>query len=356
MGHVCQSSTVATSLVASVVRTLISKEQRKMLMLHNGTPENLLESLSTHSLPAHCVPTDLGGTLCVSTEAFIRQRLASEASCKALPISISAEKPDLQDNGTKEEKGVDYNTNSGDLDLFNDFNSAFLNVEDVTTYSATVATAPKGSHVPFPQKMPEVKGKREGLELREDKKRNPDLQDNGTKEEKSADYNVNSGDSDLFNDFDSAFLNAEDVATYSASVATSPKGSRIPLPQKMPEVKGKREGLELREDKKRKKPHLTKKVKKEKDSKLPGCRGDPRMNRASKAKMEDPDISFFDALVIGGFEFPGFNDPGVKKGSLVKDSDGVTFYQRRNQLMRRLRLAKAKNPQMASLSLKGGTR
>ena len=60
------------------------------------------------------------------------------------------------------------------------------------------------------------------------------------------------------------------------------------------------------------------------------------MNKAVKARQQDPKMSLLAALLQGGFIFPQLYSPGVKL-SKVKDSDGVTVYQRKNQLNRRLR-------------------
>ena len=74
----------------------------------------------------------------------------------------------------------------------------------------------------------------------------------------------------------------------------------------------------------------------------PGRRGDPRMQLAVQAKINDPNISLIDALVAGGFVFPGLDKPGVQVAN-IEDTDGVSVYQRRNQLLRRLRLLKDKS-------------
>ena len=70
--------------------------------------------------------------------------------------------------------------------------------------------------------------------------------------------------------------------------------------------------------------------------KHPGRHGDIRMRRAVEARQKDPNISLLSALLAGGFIFPQIYSPGVKL-SKVKDLDGVTVYQRKNQLNRRLR-------------------
>ena len=73
----------------------------------------------------------------------------------------------------------------------------------------------------------------------------------------------------------------------------------------------------------------------------PGRTGDKRMNKAFDAKKQNPKMSHLDAILAGGFVFPNMYAPGVKLGD-AKDLDGVSVNQRKNQLMRRLRLAKDK--------------
>jgi len=68
----------------------------------------------------------------------------------------------------------------------------------------------------------------------------------------------------------------------------------------------------------------------------PGRHGDERMNKAVKARQKDPKMSLIAALLHGGFIFPQLYTPGLKT-SQVKDTEGVTVYQRKNQLNRRLR-------------------
>lgn len=63
-------------------------------------------------------------------------------------------------------------------------------------------------------------------------------------------------------------------------------------------------------------------------------RGDIRMNRAIVARLHNPRLSLFEALIIGGFVYPSShcNDPNIL------DSEKVTLGQLKNQLSRRLRL------------------
>ena len=61
------------------------------------------------------------------------------------------------------------------------------------------------------------------------------------------------------------------------------------------------------------------------------------MHRAVAARLSNPDLSLFEALRLGGFDYPSNDDASVM------DSEHVTLGQRKNQLSRRLRLAR-KNP------------
>uniref|UniRef100_A0A6S8MBR8 Uncharacterized protein n=1 Tax=Amphora coffeiformis TaxID=265554 RepID=A0A6S8MBR8_9STRA len=68
-----------------------------------------------------------------------------------------------------------------------------------------------------------------------------------------------------------------------------------------------------------------------------GRKGDPRMHRAVQAKLADPNMSLFHALKAGGFNY--VDDIDAK----AVDEENVTLAQRKNQLSRRLRVAK--NPE-----------
>ena len=84
-----------------------------------------------------------------------------------------------------------------------------------------------------------------------------------------------------------------------------------------------------------------------------GRRGDPRMHRAVNARCANPSISLLEALIIGGFEFPNDTKPrhdtetgehkSGKSTQKVYDSDNVLLSQRKNQLSRRLRLARKRS-------------
>ena len=87
--------------------------------------------------------------------------------------------------------------------------------------------------------------------------------------------------------------------------------------------------------------HAAKVKERGKIRKHPGRSGDERMHKAIDARRRNPDISLLDALLAGGFVFPNMYAPGIKS-SEAKDIEGVSVTQRKNQLMRRIRLDNAK--------------
>eukprot|EP00566_Odontella_aurita_P008295 CAMPEP_0113560844 /NCGR_PEP_ID=MMETSP0015_2-20120614/19655_1 /TAXON_ID=2838 /ORGANISM="Odontella" /LENGTH=651 /DNA_ID=CAMNT_0000462591 /DNA_START=1268 /DNA_END=3220 /DNA_ORIENTATION=- /assembly_acc=CAM_ASM_000160 len=74
--------------------------------------------------------------------------------------------------------------------------------------------------------------------------------------------------------------------------------------------------------------------------------GDPRMKRAIAARLADLHLPLLDALIKGGFKFPAKKEKGISDKSIM-DCDGVSLYQRKNQLNRRLRERRRKDPRMA---------
>lgn len=65
------------------------------------------------------------------------------------------------------------------------------------------------------------------------------------------------------------------------------------------------------------------------------------MKRAFELKLADPNMPLTTALVRGGFVFPSLTDPKVPLSSAC-DTDGISLNQRRNQLLRRIRIEKQK--------------
>ena len=91
------------------------------------------------------------------------------------------------------------------------------------------------------------------------------------------------------------------------------------------------------------------KTKQKNFSKL-GRRGDPRMHKAVAARLVNVDMPLIKALLVGGFTFPLLDDEGSPKDrnvakiddAKVMDAEGVSLAQRKNQLSRRIRIAREK--------------
>ena len=86
-----------------------------------------------------------------------------------------------------------------------------------------------------------------------------------------------------------------------------------------------------------------------------GRRGDPRMHRAVAARLANPDLTLFQALIEGGFKFPSLKMDATTNNkktfnNSIYDSDNVLLSQRKNQLSRRLRLLLRKGKQKLATS------
>mmetsp|Transcript_17200 Transcript_17200/g.38049 ORF Transcript_17200/g.38049 Transcript_17200/m.38049 type:complete len:651 (-) Transcript_17200:74-2026(-) len=68
-----------------------------------------------------------------------------------------------------------------------------------------------------------------------------------------------------------------------------------------------------------------------------GNLSDPRMARALEARLADPDIALYDALIAGGYSF-SYNE----ERNTIFDTDGISLQQRKNNLCRRIRNEKRK--------------
>jgi hypothetical protein len=90
-------------------------------------------------------------------------------------------------------------------------------------------------------------------------------------------------------------------------------------------------------------PPLTEPTEKREVKSVKGRHGDNRMHRAVAARLLKPDLSLLQALIEGGFVFPDITDSECRSDRNIYDSDGVLLCQRKNQLSRRLRLAKKRN-------------
>jgi len=57
-------------ILGSFVKAILSRRGRQSFVIHNGTPEQILQSLAAFSIPSRCVPRKMGGEIEVCLEAF----------------------------------------------------------------------------------------------------------------------------------------------------------------------------------------------------------------------------------------------------------------------------------------------
>lgn len=69
-------------VISSAFRAVLSATQRENFVLHDGSEEQMLGSLTTYGLSRRCVPTSAGGVIDKSgaREAFLQQRQSIEGS------------------------------------------------------------------------------------------------------------------------------------------------------------------------------------------------------------------------------------------------------------------------------------
>ena len=89
---------------------------------------------------------------------------------------------------------------------------------------------------------------------------------------------------------------------------------------------------------------LYQKMRRTRDMSNIGRKPDERMERALIASLEDKNLASVDALLNGGFTFPGFSSKedmrtGKLKAKDIMDANGISLRQRKDQLNRRIRQA-----------------
>ena len=206
-------------IIAKGVQAMLSLSQRQIFMIHNGSTEQVLESLAACSISKRCIPVDMGGQVPITLDSFVKARLFLEGD-------------------------------SSDNDMLN------------------IPTSSDGNDL-------------------------------------SASPHPSSDDPRVM-----AYTQYDSV---SSSTYAADNDNTTPN-------------------------QVNKKIK---YSRV-GRKGDKRMNRAIEARKKNPDISLLAALLAGGFIFPQLYAPGVKMADVL-DVDGISVYQRKNQLNRRLREDKKKN-------------
>jgi len=268
---------------------MMSLRARQNVTVHTGSSDKLLESLAACSFPPTAVPTCMGGLLDVSLEDLFKARLAIEAA---------------QDNLVSEvNRSTNQDGNISDVSMASDSKPSSL---PPRSSSSTNQTARFG-----------LFGGISDVSMMTDQESDTSKLNSSKKSSASASA---SSDSKHHTDQPSnTSIHSSKKSSASASVSSDSKPMSLP--------------------RKSSSKHAAKVKERGKIRKHPGRSGDERMHKAIDARRRNPDISLLDALLAGGFLFPNMYAPGAKS-SEAKDIDGVSVTQRKNQLMRRLRLDK----------------
>ena len=115
-------------MIGPAIKAFSSLRSRQLLTLHNGSNDELLESLAACSLPPTAVPTCMGGSLHVSLEDLFKARLAIEAARDNNVMSVSEVNHKMSHMTVHEMLGVSTNQdgNISDVSMTSDSKPSFL--------------------------------------------------------------------------------------------------------------------------------------------------------------------------------------------------------------------------------------
>ena len=288
-GHLCYPSALANFAI-STFKTLLSKDIRLRGRMHYGAPSHVLTELSGFCLPMDCVPVDLGGLLPVNASEWVMKRQILEM-LRDGSISASSAAVALRNLESQQEN-----------------NSQMAASARATLLAPALAAALQQitPSVPFPPQNAA----------------NSILQPPRQQQDQPT-HNVEAPPQQQILQRMQQVPHA-DVATLaeeSADQSTSVGGIYF----------------QSHSD-----SQLYECIARERQTNSIGRKSDPRMHRALIMIVQDENLSGLDALLAAGFIFPGKTLSEIKTSNArtLKDSEGITLKQRRDQLNRRLREVK----------------
>jgi len=352
MLHVCHTNAVFP-LVSRALKAMLSKMQRQCFLLHNGLDEMVLETLSEHGLPEHCVPRDLGGSLQVSPETFVQNRLIAEGGSLGLIDHISRNLSIPQENNIVLNKNANNGTTGGFV-----YSSGHNYTKSIRTGPTSSASQVGASHVHHMlennHSATAISGNNYARPLTGDQHMHiQPIRPEPTSSQEGSLSVTSYGHPWLQNNHIAAAIAVNNVTSKVQAVASPAYAQHLigvenasailnvpgnNLDNDHPNSRQPKRIISSSDSgNKRKKSRATPEADKGKH----GRKGNPLMNRAVEVRLNNPNFSLAAALMAGGFVFPDFNAQGVSMSD-VRDTDNVTLYQRRNQLLRRLRHLKGK--------------
>jgi len=348
--HLCHTEKVFP-LVMGAIKVVLDAAQRDEFRLHDGNDQQVAESLCRFGFDLDCIPTSLGGKLELNEEDYMRGLAADESAeledlidtAPSKPLTLTGQtSPSVwsplsaggEESSGRQEQSIDMYAHQADIlaqqsfavaeamypamqavsasNVFNLMGSASPTISNIPTLAAPGGALPQTISQCLPLSLGQLASLQSIQRDQYSMTQQQHFQQQQFQHQLAPSWNHQIA------------LNASSLATPSnVAVQSSPLHSVITKPQAQQKK--------------------TVKKKLSRSAKHPGRTGDQRMNKAVQAKLNDSDISLIDALLSGGFVFPDLDkEDKTTKTADVKDLEGISIYQRRNQLLRRLRLVKEK--------------
>ena len=294
--HFCHPSKVAHYVIFPALKFVLGKEMRLRFNTHYGTDAEVLLQLEAFGLHRSILSAELCGDVQLDFRKWIHQRLSQEHSAEALevgaPGTTSSAVPGAAAIAASVATSI---SGGGDVD----------GLEALSLAAAVAQPVTEGAEEKPQKSWRDLKFKRKP------KRKLSQIEETST---------------------------AGEAGTVSSALpsplnhAGNPVNPNRQVPFKL-NRQSKKDLIDLEEV-------LNDTETPKSGKKKVGRRADPRMNRAVRIKLRNPEITPFDALLQGGYDYP----TPVKGSSAheIFDSDNVSLHQRKNQLCRRVRQLREK--------------
>lgn len=292
--HFCHPSKVAHYVIFPALKFVLGKEMRLRFNTHYGTDAEVLLQLETFGLHRSILPAELCGDIQLDFRQWIQYRLSRERSAEALEVGAPGTAPPTASAAIAASVTTSISGGS-DVD----------GLEALSLAAAVSQPVIEGTEEKTQKSWRDLKFKRK------QKRKLSQTEDTST----VGDPGISS--SELPSPLNHAGNPVNPNRRVPFKLNRQSKKDLIDLEEVLNDTETPKSGK--------------KKV---------GRRADPRMNRAVRIKLRNPEITPFAALVQGGYDYP----TPVKGSSAheIFDSDNVSLHQRKNQLCRRVRQLREK--------------
>lgn len=287
--HFCHPSKVANYVLFPVLKFLMGRDMRLRFKSHYGSPQAVLCQLEGYGLTRDILPTELCGSVELDMKKWVHERLAHEYAAEATAAATGTD-------ALTPPPAVSSTSSASDFHQY----YALTSSSYVAETSVTESDKPVSSDLAW-------------RELKFKARRNSEQSDQELRIAEPPQFNRRSTSS-----------TPSDIASAAAAPAQlrlnrkrRPKKDLSHLEQVLDESETPKNGRN--------------KV---------GRKADPRMNRAVRIKLRRPELTPYDALIQGGYDYPR-----PERGSSAQeiyDAENINLHQRKNQLCRRVRQLRQK--------------